>query len=65
LLDPIVDLVIKSKIITKLIHKCIEISVIYLVNKDEIITTWKFDLKKKSEIAMWFASEAEEVIHYN
>jgi hypothetical protein len=34
-------------------------------NGKEFIQTWSFDLKKKSEIGIWFASEAEEVYLIN
>jgi hypothetical protein len=58
-----VDLVLKSKISSKEINKCVEISFIFYLSDKEFIQTWKLDLKKKSDIGFWFASEAEEVKH--
>jgi hypothetical protein len=46
--------------VSKLVNKCVEITFTYMVNNKEFIQTWKLDLKKKSDIAFWFASEAEE-----
>jgi hypothetical protein len=58
---PVIDLVLKSKIVSKLVNKCIEISFVHTTSGKEYIQTWSFDLKKKDGIGMWFASEAEEV----
>lgn len=63
-LDSVLDLIMKSKIITKDINKCIDISITFTINNVEYIQTWKFDIKKKTEIGFWFASEAEEVKIY-
>jgi hypothetical protein len=51
---------LKSKVITKEVNQCVEISITYRINKKEYIQTWKLDIKKKSDIGFWFASEAEE-----
>ncbi len=56
----VLDLILKSKIITKQINICIEISLTYIQNGMEFIQTWKLDIKKKGDIGFWFASEAEE-----
>jgi hypothetical protein len=53
-------LVLKSKIITKLVNQCVEITITYKLGNNEYIQTWKLDIKKKSDIGFWFASEAEE-----
>jgi hypothetical protein len=55
------DLVLKSKIVSNLINKCFEITFMHKTNGKEFIQTWSFDLRKKSDIAIWFASESEEV----
>jgi hypothetical protein len=66
-LDFVLDLVLKSKIISNKINKCEEISVIceYDDNKKqgEVIQTWRFDIRKKADIHFWFASETEEVFN--
>lgn len=60
-------------------NKCFEISSTYKyfydqINKpfkqslyengNEILQSWKFDVRKKSDIGYWFASEAEDVNKY-
>lgn len=57
----ILDLIIKSKIIGK-VNKCVEMTLNYNYSNSETMSqTWKFDIRKESEINFWFASEAEEV----
>jgi hypothetical protein len=53
---------LKSKVTSKLINTNLEISFIfkYLNNPQEYTNTWKFDLKKKNEMSLWLASEAQE-----
>jgi hypothetical protein len=54
----------KSKLVSKLINKNIEISFNYKYlnnkEKEEYTNIWKFDVKKKNEICLWLASEAQE-----
>lgn len=63
----IMDLILRSEIISNNINKSIEISVVFnniidsSADKD-VIQTWKFDLRKKNDINYWFASETEEVV---
>jgi hypothetical protein len=58
----VLDLVLRSKIVSNKLNKCVEISIVYKGISDEPqIQTWKFDMRKKSDIHYWFASEAEEV----
>jgi hypothetical protein len=62
LLDHIFDLILKSKVVSKEMNKCYEISYSFNLKGTEYIQTWKFDIRKKGDISFWFASEAEEVI---
>jgi hypothetical protein len=59
----VVDLVLKSKVITKEIDRCVEISLVFKVRNKEFIQTWRLDIKRKKDIGFWFASEAEEYNH--
>jgi hypothetical protein len=62
-LDLVLDLVFKSKVITNKYNICSEMSVIYnyINGTDEVIQTWRYDIRKKKDIHFWFASETEEV----
>jgi hypothetical protein len=55
---------LKSKIISNKVNKCIDISIEYNYtnnNLGSVLQTWKFDIRNKSDISFWFASEADEV----
>lgn len=56
---PVLNLVIKAKIISKEINKCYEIGYNYISQKKEFENIWKFDIKSKSNICLWFSSECE------
>lgn len=56
---PVLNLVIKAKIISKEINKCYEIGYNYISQKREFENIWKFDIKSKSNICLWFSSECE------
>ncbi len=55
------DIVLKSKIVSKFTYKCFEISFMHKTNGKEYLQTWSFDVRKKSDIAIWFTSESEQV----
>ncbi len=64
------DLILRSEIISNDVNKSIEISVVFNQATDnsednDVMQTWKFDIKKKGDIHYWFASETEEVRYYN
>lgn len=58
-------MILKSQIKSSLYNHTFELSINFRFYNDEkeYINIWKFDLKKKSEISLWFASEAEEYKH--
>lgn len=60
--DNVIDLVLKSRIKSRLYNHTFEISFSFKFtnNDEEYINIWKFDIKNKSDISLWFASEAEE-----
>ncbi len=58
------NLVLKSKIISPIINKTIEVSLKYKLNSfctDYFQYTWMYDKRNKSDIGYWIASEAEQV----
>lgn len=57
---PLLNLVLKAKIVSNEINKCYEIGYTYMINQKEYNNIWKFDLRKKnSSITTWFSSECE------
>ena len=56
---PILDLVITAQITSTEMNKCIEIGYNYTSKKKEFENIWKFDIKQKNNVVIWFSSECE------
>lgn len=56
---PILDLVITAQITSTEMNKCIEIGYNYTSKKKEFENIWKFDIKRKNNVVIWFSSECE------
>ena len=56
---PILDLVITAQITSTEMNKCIEIGYNYTAKKKEFENIWKFDIKQKNNVVIWFSSECE------
>lgn len=64
MLYPILDLVLKAKVITKEVNKSYEIGYSFISEKESYNQKWKFDTKPKRANKIWLASEYE-VYHLN